>query len=129
MKLNRPLSPHLTIYKPQITSTLSIFHRISGAFLAFTLIGIVFSLKIIDLTLSYYLIYSYIFFFINSFFSLWILIIFFNFTLLALSYHLSNGIRHLFWDFGFFLDLSKVKSSGIIMICFTIFFVFFFNRF
>lgn len=33
MKINRPLSPHLTIYKPQLTSTLSIFHRISGAFL------------------------------------------------------------------------------------------------
>ncbi len=33
MKINRPLSPHLTIYKPQLTSTFSIFHRISGAFL------------------------------------------------------------------------------------------------
>ena len=32
MKINRPLSPHLTIYKPQLTSTFSIFHRISGAF-------------------------------------------------------------------------------------------------
>jgi succinate dehydrogenase/fumarate reductase cytochrome b subunit len=33
MKINQPLSPHLTIYKPQLTSTFSIFQRIYGAFL------------------------------------------------------------------------------------------------
>ena len=34
----RPLSPHLTIYKPQLTSVLSIFHRITGAILGLTLV-------------------------------------------------------------------------------------------
>ena len=39
---NRPLSPHLTVYKPQITSVLSIFHRITGAGLAVSTVLVVF---------------------------------------------------------------------------------------
>jgi succinate dehydrogenase cytochrome b556 subunit len=45
MKINRPLSPHLTIYKPQLTSTLSIFHRISGAFLGAAVRSLVITIK------------------------------------------------------------------------------------
>ena len=37
-KFNRPLSPHLSVYKPQFTSVLSIFHRITGVALLFSLI-------------------------------------------------------------------------------------------
>ena len=39
---NRPLSPHLTVYKPQITSVLSIFHRITGAGLTVSTVLVVF---------------------------------------------------------------------------------------
>ena len=45
MKINRPLSPHLTIYKPQLTSTFSIFHRISGAFLGVAVRLLVITIK------------------------------------------------------------------------------------
>ena len=45
MKINRPLSPHLTIYKPQLTSTFSIFHRISGAFLGAAVRSLVITTK------------------------------------------------------------------------------------
>ena len=110
MKINRPLSPHLTIYKPQLTSTLSIFHRISGGFLVVILLFTLLYLKICDLGLSSYPIYLCLFY-ITSYFD-WFLFSITNLALFAFCYHLSNGIRHLLWDFGFFLDLSKVYISG-----------------
>jgi len=47
----------------------------------------------------------------------------FSFSLLALCYHMSNGIRHLLWDLVFFLELSKVYTSGIIMLFYATFLV------
>nr|YP_010963510.1 succinate dehydrogenase subunit 3 [Rhodobryum laxelimbatum]UXX50354.1 succinate dehydrogenase subunit 3 [Rhodobryum laxelimbatum] len=114
MKINRPLSPHLTIYKPQLTSTLSIFHRISGAFLAIMVFSSILFLKIGDLNLTSYYFHWYAFFFTS--YSYWSISSLVNFSLLALCYHMSNGIRHLLWDLGFFLELSKVYTSGIIML-------------
>nr|YP_009745571.1 succinate dehydrogenase subunit 3 [Andreaea wangiana]AHG59026.1 succinate dehydrogenase subunit 3 [Andreaea rothii]QIH30015.1 succinate dehydrogenase subunit 3 [Andreaea wangiana] len=114
MKINRPLSPHLTIYKPQLTSTFSIFHRISGAFSATMIFFSILSLKIGDLNLTSYYFYRYAFF--STFYFHWLILSVVNFTLLALCYHMSNGIRHLLWDLGFFLELSKVYTSGIIML-------------
>nr|YP_009047305.1 succinate dehydrogenase subunit 3 [Ptychomnion cygnisetum]AGN74057.1 succinate dehydrogenase subunit 3 [Ptychomnion cygnisetum]AHG59039.1 succinate dehydrogenase subunit 3 [Ptychomnion cygnisetum] len=114
MKINRPLSPHLTIYKPQLTSTLSIFHRISGAFLAIMVFFSILFLKIGDLNLTSYYLYQYAFFL--TFYFYWSILSVVNFSLLALCYHISNGIRHLLWDLGLFLELSKVYTSGIIML-------------
>lgn len=128
---NRPLSPHLTIYTPQLTSTLSIFHRISGVFLGICFLLQVVMLKCCTLYLTFYPIYWSWCRTIISVDSL--TPSFGNYTLhivsillvCALSYHLSNGIRHLLWDCGFFLDLSKVYASGIIiLVCaFTLMFV------
>jgi succinate dehydrogenase cytochrome b556 subunit len=115
MKINRPLSPHLTVYKPQLTSTLSIFHRISGAFLASILLITILCLKICDLSLTFYPIY-WLLFCVTTYLD-WFIFSVINLTVLALCYHMSNGIRHLLWDFGFFLDLSKVYTSGIFMLC------------
>ena len=117
MKINRPLSPHLNIYKPQLTSTLSIFHRISGGFLVVILLFTLLCLKICDLGLSSYPVYL-CFFYITSYFD-WFLFSIANLALLGLCYHLSNGIRHLLWDFGFFLDLSKVYTSGAFVLIFS----------
>lgn len=110
MKINRPLSPHLSIYKPQLTSTLSIFHRISGGFLAVFLLFTILAFKICDLSLSFYQIYWFLFY-ITAYFD-WFIFSLANLALLALCYHMSNGFRHLLWDFGFFLDLSKVYITG-----------------
>lgn len=110
---NRPLSPHLTIFTPQLTSTLSILHRVSGAFLASLVLLSLLCLKIGDLSLCLYPVYWCVF--VGSahgrvFFSLT------HLALLALCYHMSNGLRHVFWDLGFCLELSKVYTSGIIML-------------
>ncbi|KAM3738300.1 hypothetical protein ACB098_09G121900 [Castanea mollissima] len=81
MNILRPLSPHLPIYKPQLTSTFPISHRISGAFLA---------------TINFYQFF---------FFSSKLILISVEITALALSYHLFNGVRHLLTDFSGFLFL------------------------
>nr|WRK84398.2 Sdh3 [Phylloglossum drummondii] len=114
MKINRPLSPHLTTYKPQLTSTFSIFHRISGAFLATMVLFSILLLGIGDLSLTFYYFYTFVFFL--TFYFHWFIIFLVNLTLLALCYHLSNGVRHLWWDWGLFLELSRVYTSGIIML-------------
>jgi succinate dehydrogenase / fumarate reductase cytochrome b subunit len=114
MKINRPLSPHLTIYTPQLTSTLSILHRITGAFMASMILLTVLFLKVCDLSVTFYPFYyavSYTVSYLN-----WLLLGLINLWLLALSYHMSNGIRHMLWDLGFCLDLPKVYTSGIIML-------------
>jgi len=114
MKINRPLSPHLTIYKPQLTSSLSIFHRITGAFLAFTCILTILVAKLSDLSINIYPIYWFMF---NIIALNWIWFALMFLLLVALSYHMTNGIRHLMWDLGFGLDLSKVYLSGYIVLC------------
>jgi len=117
MKINRPLSPHLSIYKPQLTSTLSIFHRISGGFLAFFLLFTIFCLKVCDLSLSFYQIYWLLF---CATVNLdWFLFSIANLALLSFCYHISNGIRHVLWDFGFFLELSKVYITGAFTLIFS----------
>ena len=126
MKINRPLSPHLTIYKPQLTSVLSIFHRISAVLLVLFFIGIVVLYKYTFIYLTIYPYYlSLFFFFFQSYFILFTLT---NCALIAIIYHMTNGIRHLLWDFGFFLELRQVYVSGIIMlltafvlVCFILF--------
>ena len=102
---NRPLSPHLQIYRLQITSVLSICHRLSG-------IG----LGAGTLLLAYWLIavaagpgpFDYAQGLIGS----WLGIILLVFWTFGLSYHLCNGIRHLFWDAGYGYELETVHRSG-----------------
>ena len=102
----RPLSPHLTIYKPQITSILSIFHRGSGIFLSLGIPLIVYWLFAIAGGAEQYAQSQ-------EFFSYLIVkIALFGWTA-AFYYHLCNGIRHLFWDMGKGFELNNLRTSGI----------------
>ena len=114
MSRQRPLSPHLQIYKPQITSILSILHRGTGIVLSIG--SIILVLWIVALTLgeNTYSMFSNL---INNWFGK---LIIFCFTF-ALFYHLSNGIRHLFWDAGYGYDLKHAYISGVAVIFFSIF--------
>jgi len=96
----RPLSPHLPIYKPQLTSTFPIFHRISGAFLA--TIVLFFYLLCLKMGL---ICFTYENFYQFFFYSSKLILISVEITALALSYHLYNGLRHLLKDFSGFLFL------------------------
>ena len=111
-KSELPISPHLQIYKPQITSILSITHRITGVCLNFLIIFV--SLWLLSLSLGEN-IYNYFIEFSNTIFMKLVMSI----SIFGLSYHAMNGIRHIFWDFGFFLNRSSTLISGIVVVSLT----------
>jgi len=101
----RPLSPHLSIYKPQLTSVLSISHRATGVVLS---IGTVF--------LVWWLVAAAAgggaFAAAQGFWGSWLgLLLLFGWTF-SLFFHLCNGIRHLFWDAGYGFELRQTYISG-----------------
>ena len=102
---NRPLSPHLTVYKPQITSVLSIFHRITGAGLSVGTVLVVLWLASIGLGENAFENFNN---FLNSPLILLVLVA----SLWALWYHFCTGLRHLYWDMGYGYNLRSVAISG-----------------
>ena len=109
MNRPRPLSPHLQVYKPQLTSILSILHRGTGIVLSIGSIFLVSWILVLTLGESAYQIYSQL---VNNWFGKFVI---FGFTF-GLFYHLSNGIRHLFWDAGYGYDLKDAYISGFAVI-------------
>ena len=104
-----PLSPHLQIYRWQISSLLSITHRISGIINLLALILIFFWLLILSFGENNYELFLIL---INSFFGKFILI---GFTW-SMSFHLLGGIRHLIWDLGYGFEIKTANISGVIVI-------------
>ncbi len=101
----RPLSPHLEIYKPQLTMVLSITHRFTGVGLA---VGTLF--------LTWWLIAAAMgpeaYAFTQWIYGTWLgYLVLFGFSV-SLFYHLCNGIRHLFWDVGLGYEMETVYRSG-----------------
>lgn len=113
-QLNRPMSPHLSVYKPQLTSTLSIFHRITGLGASVVLygagIGALFAsstsfpeiVQLIQNNVPHFVILT---------------------TKAAIGgsliYHTLNGIRHLIWDVGYGFQLKHLYLSGYIVVALT----------
>lgn len=110
---SRPLSPHLQVYRPQYTSVISIFHRITGVGLAFGSLLLVYWLVATATGAEAYETARDL---IGSFFGRLFL---FGWTL-ALFYHLCNGIRHLFWDIGVGLELRDAFRSGMAVLAATV---------
>ncbi len=102
---NRPLSPHIQIYRPQLTSVLSIAHRGAGIALS---VGVVFFAWWLLAAASGPEAYGAA----QSFFGSVLGIIVLAGFSFALFYHLCNGIRHLFWDAGMGLELEQAYRSG-----------------
>ena len=108
-KTQRPLSPHLQVYKPQLTSMMSITHRLTGLFLSLGLVIFVYWLfrladspavandmiNFAQTTSGCVIFYVWVF---------------------AFAYHLCNGIRHLFWDAGKGYSIPAVYRSGYMVI-------------
>jgi succinate dehydrogenase / fumarate reductase cytochrome b subunit len=101
----RPLSPHLQVYRPQLTSALSIFHRISGVALG---IGTLLLVWWLTAAAGSPRAFAAAQGFIGSWFGL---ILLFGWTA-ALFYHFLNGIRHLWWDTGRGLAIDQVEQSA-----------------
>ena len=113
---NRPLSPHLTIYRPQLNSVLSILHRITGVALIISLlmvIGFFISLIFGEETFKVFSI------FFNSIIGKIIMF----FSLCGIWYHFFAGLRHLFWDMGYGFNLKWVEYSSYLILALTFFFI------
>jgi succinate dehydrogenase / fumarate reductase cytochrome b subunit len=104
-KPSRPLSPHLQIYRPQITSVLSILHRITGVALA---VG--------TLLLVWWLIAASsgrdAFDAVDGFVASWLGRLLLLGWTFALFFHLCNGIRHLAWDTGRGFEIKTATMTG-----------------
>ena len=103
--VRRPLSPHLQIYKPQITTALSIFHRITGC-----------ALSVGTLLLVWWLVAAATsdaaFDFVSMVIHTWIGKLAMIGWTAALWYHFCAGLRHLRWDIGNGFELEQVHASG-----------------
>ena len=106
---DRPLSPHLQVYKPQLTSLLSILHRATGV--ASFLGSLCLLVWLVALAWDASL-YGFVQPIALSFY-VQIIIFFWS---LSLTYHLCNGIRHLAWDAGFGYELEEVYKGGYIVL-------------
>jgi succinate dehydrogenase / fumarate reductase cytochrome b subunit len=101
----RPRSPNVQIYRPQLTSVLSIGHRLSGVLLSLgTVLLIAWLLAAASGPEAYAVVQGVVHSFPGS-----ALLLAWTF---AVFYHLCNGIRHLFWDCGKGLELGSIYASG-----------------
>ena len=105
----RPLSPHLQIYRPQITSTLSILHRFTGVGLAFG--AVLFAYWLTAAAYGPEAFARANAYFVSGFGRL----VLFGLTF-AFFYHLANGIRHLAWDIGLGFEMKTLNLSGIAVV-------------
>jgi succinate dehydrogenase / fumarate reductase cytochrome b subunit len=111
-RVDRPLSPHLQIYRWYFTMALSIAHRITGVGLALGL-----------LLLTWWLLalasgpeaFATVHGIMNSWFGALILFLY----TLTLFYHMGNGIRHLVWDVGYGFDPQVARASGAAVLVFA----------
>jgi succinate dehydrogenase / fumarate reductase cytochrome b subunit len=102
---NRPLSPHLQIYRLPFAAILSITHRATGVILSMAALSMIWVLAAAASgSESYSSIYIH--------FSTWYGQIFLIGVTLSLYMHLCNGIRHLFWDAGLGFELETAAISA-----------------
>lgn len=106
MNRNRPLSPHLQVYRLPLTGLMSISHRITGLLLTLGLMLFVYIISTISAGEQSYLNLQAL---LNSSIAKWI---FWGFVY-ALFFHLCHGVRHLIWDAGagFRRDTMKRYAS------------------
>ena len=115
---NRPLSPHLTIYRPQLTSMSSILTRITGNALLVAALLIVWWFLAAATSPEYFAVADAV---ITSWFGDLVMFL----SVWALWYHSLAGIRHLIWDNAMMLEIDKAEALGwaviIGSVCLTIF--------
>ena len=106
---DRPLSPHLQVYRPQINSATSIFHRVSG-------IGNSIGAVLVAWWFIAAASGSDGFGFIDGLLTSWVghlLLIGFAFSI---AYHLCNGVRHLIWDAGYGISREQITPSAYVVL-------------
>jgi succinate dehydrogenase / fumarate reductase cytochrome b subunit len=111
--VERPLSPHLGVYRWQITNTLSILHRATGLFLGIgALVLVCWLVALASGPAAYENVHAW---YSSGWFKLplagWSFCLF---------YHLANGIRHLFWDAGAGFEPAQIRIGGWLVVVFAV---------
>lgn len=109
----RPLSPHLQIYRWQLTMVMSILHRVSGVILTVGAFGLAWWLLALAEGGERYARAA------TCIASPLGMLLLFGFSL-ALVYHLLNGLRHLLWDIGWGFEISETYRSGWVVAVLTV---------
>ena len=109
----RPTSPHLGIYKWQITMVLSILHRITGLFLCLGALLVAWGLIALASGDEAWMTFA-------GFCASWIGIVLLVGWTFSLFFHLCNGIRHLCWDAGAGFAKSEYQTSGWVVVIVSI---------
>ncbi len=102
---NRPLSPHIQVYRPQLTSITSILTRITGNAMLITALLIVWWFLAAATSAEY-------FDTVNVILTSWFGDIVLTLSVLGLWYHTLAGIRHLIWDNAVMMDIPTVEILG-----------------
>ncbi len=110
---NRPLSPHLQIYRPQLTSILSIVHRATGIALS---AGLLLLVAWLVAAASGEAGYQHMYGIVSGWLGHLILVG----VSFAFFFHLANGIRHLAWDAGWGFEISQAYKSGWAVVIFCL---------
>ncbi len=105
----RPLSPHLQIYRWSLTMALSILHRASGVALLFGLLLLLWWLVALASGEAAFATVRAVTGSPIGVLALFVLT-------LVLYYHLANGVRHLVWDAGFGFDKETARQSGVFVV-------------
>jgi len=112
-RLERPLSPHLQVYRWQITNLLSILHRITGVALSLGIVVLTYWLVALAGGADAYAAAQWLFG--ATWFKLplmgWLFCFFF---------HFANGIRHLVWDLGFGFEPGQIRTGGWVVVTTTV---------
>lgn len=111
--VERPLSPHVTVYKWAYTMTLSILHRITGLALFLALIGMIAWLMAAAMGPGSYARCVAI---LGSLPAKGLIAL----ALLALCFHFCNGLRHLAWDMGWGFERAQARRSAALVIAVTL---------
>ncbi len=102
---DRPLSPHLQVFRPIVTMVMSILHRVTGAGLYIGMVLLVWWLVAAAAGPEHFAI-------INGFLGSWVGGVFLLGFTWALLHHLLGGIRHLIWDIGWGFDLPTANAMS-----------------
>lgn len=111
-RADRPLSPHLQIYRWYFTMALSIAHRATGIALAAGLVLLTWWLLALASGPSAFATVQAV---VDSWFGALVL---FGYTF-VLFYHMGNGVRHLVWDLGYGFDVEVARQSGAAVLAFA----------
>lgn len=111
--IQRPLSPHLQVYRPQLTSVLSITHRATGYALA---VGTVMAVWMLLAAATGPAAYDTFLAFARTPIGQ---ILLFGWSV-ALFYHMCNGVRHLFWDTGRLFKIEDAYKAGYAVLAGTV---------